>query len=109
MQQIAAAKTPGYAELQQTKGHRKHFPETSYDDFGVLMVTTSPGRRNQLAKAIDKKIINSILKAALKLILNLLTAAVQLKMKPFFTLKKRLMILKCMTLLVKHIKNLNLK
>ena len=36
--QVAAAKTPGYAELQRSRSHRKHFPETSYDDFGVLMV-----------------------------------------------------------------------
>lgn len=53
--QIAAAKTPGYMELHRRAHHRKHFPETSYDDFTVLMITTNPGRRNQLAKAIQGK------------------------------------------------------
>jgi len=53
--QIAASKTPGYSELHRRQGHRKHFPETIYEDFTVLMVTTNPGRRNQLARAVSKK------------------------------------------------------
>ncbi len=54
IQQIANSKTPGFAELAKTKGHRKHF-ETNMDTFGVLSVSPTPGRRDLLRAAIKGK------------------------------------------------------
>ena len=54
VRQIAAAKTPGYAELAARQVHRKHFPETTLPSFSVLFITTHPNRRDAAAKAIAK-------------------------------------------------------
>ncbi|MEX1096244.1 MAG: replication-relaxation family protein [Planctomycetales bacterium] len=53
--QIAARKTKGYAGLADVQGHRKHFPETTFDVFGVLCVTTNRFRCEQTAKQIAKR------------------------------------------------------
>ena len=50
--QIAARKTKGYAGLAAEHGHRRHFPETTLDTFGVLCITTNAYRCEQLAKQI---------------------------------------------------------
>lgn len=55
VRQIAASKTKGYAELARTLGHRKHFPETTLDRFGVLLVTTHSGRRSALQRALKNE------------------------------------------------------
>ena len=52
---IAARKTPGYAELARRQLHRRHFPETTFADFSVLMVTTDLRRRDALRKNMHKK------------------------------------------------------
>jgi hypothetical protein len=52
--QIAASKTPGFAELAKTRGHRKHF-ETNMETFGVLSISPTPGRRDLLRKAVKGK------------------------------------------------------
>jgi len=53
---IAARKTPGYHELfARGGGKNRHFPEATLPGFRVLMVTTHPGRRNNLARAIADK------------------------------------------------------
>lgn len=53
--QIAARKTKGYAALAEVQGHRKHFPETTLDAFGVLCVTTNAYRCEETAKQIAKR------------------------------------------------------
>lgn len=53
--QIAARKTQGYAELARRHGHRAHFPTTTLDTFSVLLLTTTPNRRDAIAKAVAKK------------------------------------------------------
>ena len=45
--QIAARKSKGYAKLANLKGHRKHFPETTLDNFRVLFFTTNDYRANK--------------------------------------------------------------
>ncbi len=46
---------PGYAELARTKGHRRHFPNTTFDDFSVLLVTVSAKHRDRLRSEIAKQ------------------------------------------------------
>ncbi len=53
--QVAARKSRGYAELAARQGHRRHFPETTLDVFGVLCVTTTAYRCEQMAKHISKR------------------------------------------------------
>lgn len=52
--QIAASKTPGYAQLAIEKAHRRHF-ETNVDTFTVLSLSPSAGRRDLLRAALAKK------------------------------------------------------
>lgn len=54
IQQIAASKTPGFAEMAKVKGHVKHFA-SNMDTFGVLSISPTPGRRDLLRKAIAGK------------------------------------------------------
>ena len=49
---IAASKTPGYAAMAERHHHRRHFPETTFDTFTVLVVAPSPRRRDALRHAI---------------------------------------------------------
>jgi hypothetical protein len=53
--QIASSKTPGYAAMAEQQLHRRHFPESTLDDFSVLMVAPTPKRRDALRKAIRDK------------------------------------------------------
>ena len=53
--QIAARKTKGYAELANRNLHRKHFPETTLDNFKVLFVTPTLYRCKTTAEKIRKK------------------------------------------------------
>ncbi len=53
--QIAARKTKGYAALAEQQLHRRHFPETTLDTFGVLCITTNAYRCEQTAKQIEKR------------------------------------------------------
>jgi hypothetical protein len=55
VRQIAASKTPGYAMLAERQLHRRHFPQATLGSFSVLMVTTTPNRRDLLAKGIAEK------------------------------------------------------
>lgn len=55
---VAASKTPGYAELARIQGHRRHFPETTFVDFAVLIITVSANQRDRLAKEVSKKADN---------------------------------------------------
>lgn len=50
--QIAARKTKGYAALADKQEHRRHFPTTTLDTFGVLCITTNGYRCEQFAKRI---------------------------------------------------------
>ena len=54
--QIAARKTKGYAALAERQEHRRHFPETTFDQFGVLCVTTNSYRCRETAKQIAKRL-----------------------------------------------------
>lgn len=54
VQQVAARKTKGYAELLRQQRHREHFPMTTLDRFGVLLVTTSRQRCLNLARELRK-------------------------------------------------------
>lgn len=54
-QQIAARKTKGYAELATRQGHRRHFPNTTIDQFGVLFITTNAYRCRATAKELEGK------------------------------------------------------
>ena len=53
--QNAARKTKGYAALAERQGHRRHFPETTFDTFGVLCITTTSYRCEQTAKYVAKR------------------------------------------------------
>lgn len=53
--QIAASKTPGYAAMAERQLHRKHFPTTTLDGFGVLMIAPNERRRDALKKALRDK------------------------------------------------------
>ncbi len=55
VRQVAARKAPGYAEVARRKLHRRHFPQTTMDDFAVLLITTDARRRDRLAQEIAKK------------------------------------------------------
>ncbi len=55
IRQVAASKTPGYAELFRRGLHRRHFPEATLDRFSVLCITTDHRRRDALAKAVSKR------------------------------------------------------
>ncbi|QDT91456.1 hypothetical protein Pan161_31140 [Gimesia algae] len=50
--QIAARKTKGYAELANRKLHRKHFPETTLDNFTILFITPTAYRCQTMAERI---------------------------------------------------------
>lgn len=52
--QIAASKSPGYAELLKRSGHDRHF-DNNVDEFRVLSVSPTPGRRDLLRKAFVGK------------------------------------------------------
>ena len=53
--QVAARKTPGYAELAGRREHTRHFPQATVDSFTALLVTTTPRRRDALRKAMHEK------------------------------------------------------
>ena len=55
VRQIAARKTPGYAELATQDMHRRHFPEATVDSFTVLMIAPTARRRDALRKALNGK------------------------------------------------------
>lgn len=55
IRQLAARKTPGYAELARRGGHVRHFPQSTVDSFSVLLVTPTPRRRDALRKALSPK------------------------------------------------------
>lgn len=50
--QIAASKTPGYAQMLLQQTHRQHFPTTTLPTFTVLMVVPDPRRREALRKVV---------------------------------------------------------
>ncbi len=54
IRQIAASKTPGYAELARRQWHQRHF-ETNVDTFSVLHVCPSASRRDLLRNEIKSK------------------------------------------------------
>jgi hypothetical protein len=49
------AKVKGYAELHARRGHRRHFPEATADDFTVLMFSPDETRRKALCTAMKGK------------------------------------------------------
>lgn len=53
--QLVARKTPGYAELNLRRWHTRHFPEAIPDTFSVLLITTTPRRRDSLRRAMCEK------------------------------------------------------
>lgn len=52
--QIAASKSPGYAELLKQNGHDRHF-DNNVEEFRVLSVSLTPGRRDLLRAAFKGK------------------------------------------------------
>lgn len=53
--QIAARKSKGYAGLIERQLHKTHFPDTTLDQFSILLVTTSDYRCTETAKAMKKQ------------------------------------------------------
>lgn len=53
--QIAASKTSGYAAMAERQLHRRHFPNTTLDGFGVLMIAPTERRRDALKRALRDK------------------------------------------------------
>lgn len=53
--QIASSKTQGYAVMAETHLHRRHFPQTTLNQFSVLLVAPTPKRRDSLRRAIKDK------------------------------------------------------
>ena len=52
---IAARKSKGYDQLKKLGLHRKHFPETTFDDFRVLFVTTNDYRAEKAVEEMQSK------------------------------------------------------
>lgn len=52
--QIGARKNPGYEQLLKQGMHRKHFPDTSLDQFYVLFICPSANRRDSVRKSLKK-------------------------------------------------------
>ncbi len=52
---VAASKTPGFAEMAAVQGHRRHFPETTFADFVVLLITVSANQRDRIRREVAKK------------------------------------------------------
>lgn len=50
---VAASKMPGFSELLRVRGHQRHFPETTFEDFAVLVIAPSANRRDILARCIS--------------------------------------------------------
>lgn len=55
VRQLAARKTPGYAELFKRNGHKRHFPQATVSGFTVLLIAPTHRRRDSLRKAIKDK------------------------------------------------------
>lgn len=55
VRQVAASKTPGYAELLNRGGHLRHFPQATIPSFGVLAIVPTSPRREALRKAMAGK------------------------------------------------------
>lgn len=55
VQQVAARKSKGYAELARQQLHRTHFPTTTIDSFSVLVVTTTRYRCIGLVRELRKQ------------------------------------------------------
>ncbi len=55
IRQVAARKTPGFAELARRGWHARHFPQSTIDSFTVLLITPTPRRRDGLRKALREK------------------------------------------------------
>ena len=53
--QIAARKSKGFDQLCKLMGHKKHFPETTFDDFRVLFVTTNQYRAEKTVEEMKTK------------------------------------------------------
>ncbi len=53
--QIAARKSKGFDQLCKLKAHQKHFPETTFDDFRVLLVTTNDYRAKKTVEEMKAK------------------------------------------------------
>jgi len=53
--QLAAQKSPGYAELARRQLHRKHFPAVTDAGFTVLLIARHPQRRDSLRWAFRRK------------------------------------------------------
>lgn len=53
--QIAMSKTPGYAAMAEQQLHRRHFPDTTIDDFVVLCIAPTTRRRDALRNALRGK------------------------------------------------------
>lgn len=55
VRQIAASKTPGYAQLAAQNLQKRHFPDETVGEPQVLMIAPSASRRDALRKAIQEK------------------------------------------------------
>lgn len=55
VRQVAARKTPGYAELFKRNGQIRHFPQATVPGFTVLLIAPTARRRDGLRKAIKDK------------------------------------------------------
>lgn len=55
VRQIAASKSPGYAEMATRRLHLRHFPDSTVSTFGVLMIAPTERRRDALRKSLHGK------------------------------------------------------
>jgi hypothetical protein len=49
---IAASKTPGFKELLITQMHRRHFPQTTAEDFTILLITIDRNHRDRIRREV---------------------------------------------------------
>jgi hypothetical protein len=66
IRQIAARKTPGYAELAKRNLHKRHFPRATVPGLTVLLITLTASRRDALRKAFRNKLGADLWKFAVK-------------------------------------------
>lgn len=49
---VAASKMPGFCELLRVQGHRRLFPQSTFEDFAVLIIAPNANRRDILRRCI---------------------------------------------------------
>ncbi|HQX52547.1 MAG TPA: replication-relaxation family protein [Planctomycetaceae bacterium] len=51
---IAASKTPGFKEALITQNHRRHFPQTTEEDFSILLIAIDRNHRDRIQREVSQ-------------------------------------------------------